>query len=626
MRRALPAAVLLACALIGPASAQQGSQEHAATEVARSGDAVLYVGDDADTSEHLCLRLSVAQGNSSSCGYGPEVPEQIATIELGRGAAGEGPGWVGGATHPSVARVEVEMTDGNRVATDTVTNDAYKGTRAGRIRFFLRDVPGVPDVVRGYAADGRLVGIGDASGHSGRTIRSDEVLSSPGLTVRVELQSVIEPSPLQLDRRSQHLCIRVTEDSGSSSTCAGRTDPSSPLMLESTEGCHPRRSVLHGLVAKEGASLSLLLGSGRRITLPVHQLPQGYDFPLAAVASPLPRGEAVRSVALLDASGNRIAAQKAGLAPGGLRCASGRHSGSVSLGYAPVDLGSPSQDGAHAAVEAGGHRLMVADRGDQLCNGFDELVLCELAPVLPPFGIALQQAGMVWAVLSRHVMAVDLVGTDGTTARHSTSEGPGYKGQYAGKVRFLLVSAPGRYKRVRLLDAEGRDLGGAGVLNVDPRPAQKMRQVVSGRGWAITAGVYARNFGATGELVSQSSCLGIRLRGKDVPAPWGDCRVLVSRFDPRIAGEVLCSPRTAILFGALPEGTRGVEFRTSSGRRITGRVGRLPRSLGGHRVWGAAVPRSARLVSVKFRGGKRAPFTMMPPSKQCGYYVYPQEL
>jgi hypothetical protein len=104
----------------------------------------------------------------------------------------------------------------------------------------------------------------------------------------------------------------------------------------------------------------------------------------------------------------------------------------------------------------------------------------------------------------------------------------------------------------------------------------------------------------------------VTLRGEE-----RECATGLANEDGAYAA-VGCTPRVAVLTGTLARGTRAVLAVLRGGRTLRARIMRLPKRLGGSRVWVLAPPRAARVKALRF-DHRRAPFPLLPAARQCGY-------
>jgi hypothetical protein len=590
-----------------------------AAEVARIDGARLEARDDRASA--FCLDLRTGDGGYGTCGRAPWRPRRsmlVAQVSADRLFAA-------GAVPASVTRAEAELADGRRIAFDTVEGRGYRGRHAGRLRFFLAELPladpgdeetGGLRAVRFTASDGALVGAVSADRRGAPIGRERVVLREGGrrrsITVSLAVLRRLAPTPLALDRFEDQQCLIARTragvgERGSSTLCRG-PGPERPALLVIPEaGCGRARTVLHGFVGDAVTAVRLKLGSGRvrEVRVRTSRGPQGVQH--RYVATVVPRGEAVRSVSAVgDDAGYEL-----GEPPGGLPCVSrgGAFAISYLTGLQFSGTPRPPSPDDHLVAEAGGHRLLVRDaEAERLCAGVDRLAAdgsdCALPAVNAEDGFGMVASGMISAVLPSEVARVRLPG--GRVVE--TVEG-GYRGRYAGHVRFLLVEAPAeRAEQLVMLDSAGAVIGRLPLFPpaaLDEKPAAGPVRLAEGRGWRLTAARYG--FG---------SCVELAVSGRGP-----ECGTLAAGDDDGAFAVVGCRPRVAVLTGVLSRRTRWVRAVLRGGRTLRARVVRIPRRFGGGRAWVLALPRGARVKALSF-DGRRATFPILPARDQCGYRVY----
>ena len=255
---------------------------------------------------------------------------------------------------------------------------------------------------------GRGARVGRAGG--GRRGRSS--------TATAEELRVLAPTPLALDRFEEHVCIplrsRAGSGGGGSSRICHEPGSSRPeLFVLPQSGCGGVRTVIAGFVGDAVPAVRLLLGSGRVREVRARTLRDHQGVEHRYVATAVPRGEAVRSVAAVGAE----AEYELGEPPSGLPCV--EQSSAVAFAYA-FELGAdgpprPPAGDEQVAAEAGGHRLLVRDgEADRLCAGVDGLRAdgsdCTL-PAINAENASLQApGGVLGAVLPAEVARVRLPG------------------------------------------------------------------------------------------------------------------------------------------------------------------------------------------------------------------------
>ena len=604
--------VLALLVLAAPASA---------AEVARIDGAHLDARDDRGSG--LCMELRTGDGfsggGSSTCGRAPVRAHRSTLIA-----------WVAddklltaGAVPASVTRAEAELVDGRRVAFDTVAGPGYRGRYAGKLRFFLAELPladpsddetGGLLVVRFYGADGTLQGAGAGDRLGAPIGRRKVVLRERGgrrsITVRAGVVRRHAPTPTALDRFEDMSCLfvssRESRSQSSGSSMCREPGPNRPaLQVFPDPGCGPVRTVLSGFVGDAVSAVRLRLGSGRVRDVPVRTLRGAQGEPQRYVAAAVPRGEAIRSISAVGAEEG----YELGEPPGGLPCVPQGGAFAVSY-YSNLFDGTPRPPGPdeQVAAEAGGHRLLVRDaEAERLCAGVDRLQAdgsdCALPAVNGENAFGMASAGMISAVLPAEVARVRLPG-----GREVETVAGGYSGRYAGHVRFLLAEGKvGITDRVVLLDAAGGVIGRLPVFDPDAdseEPVAGPVRLAAGRGWRLEAARYA-----------YGSCVSLRLKGDH-----GSCLFDVPEADGALAA-VGCSPRIAVIAGVLERGSPAVRAVLRGGRTVRARTVRVPRRFGGGRAWVLTIPRGARVEALRF-DARRFTFPLLPAADQCGYRVY----
>jgi len=523
-----------------------------------------------------------------------------------------------GAVPAAIASGEAELADGRRVRFETVPGPGYRGRHSGRLRFFLASMPltdpsddeaGGLVAVRFFDAGGSLQAVA-AGDRSGTPLGPRERLlreRRPGasITVSAEVRRRLASTPLQLDRFESLTCLLVRSRagwSGGSATQCREPGPRRPLLEVSVEpGCRPLRSVLYGFVGDAVSALRLRLGSGRVAVVRTRTLRGAEGSEHRYVAARLPRGEALRSVTAVGAP----ARMELGMKPGGLPCVQ-RDSGFLTTYGLDGSEGPARPDGPdhQVAAEAGGHRLLVRDaEADRLCSGLDRLLAdgsdCGLPPLTAEEAFAFGEAGVVSAVLPAEVASVRLAG-----GREVPTVEGGYGGRYAGALRLLMVQARAD-EPLKLLDASGRVMGTLPVLSDEPDPPRAATvRLAGGRGWRLSA---SRSGGFP--------CASLALRGEEAA-----CEAMLDTGDGAFAA-VGCTPRVAVLYGALAGGTRSVTATLRGGRTVRPRILRVPQRIGPGRAFVLALPRGAEVVALRF-GRRRVAFPLLPAARQCGYRVY----
>jgi len=470
---------------------------HAANErtpkpalVVREGAVTLKATDDDDGA--LCLELSSARGESTSCG---DDGDDDGLLAVG-GARTGGVRYAGVAAPASAARVELRRAGRLLTAGPTVGAGAYRGKSAGRVRFaLLRMPPGGPvDGLRVHALDatGALVSVFTGR-DSERVFARRRLLAGRSGRVRWALttsrSSELEPSVLDLAHETVSRCVDVrvqigpNDDNSRSCHSGGPQDSLEQAFAGSPETsaedrCKPDFRLLHGVVSPSVRRVTVVLGDGRRRAVRAVRTPDGERL---AYALPVAPGVAVRRVELQEAGG-RTRVLKLSAVPVRVACVQESLGSSIigpGLGIgllAPfADLPAVTPVGPVATL-AGPPPMRVADGpaetlcvtvGDQpftapgcaiVSPDLDELV-GSLDSYTKPRTFAL--------ALPARVATVRIAAPDAKVARDiPTVPGTGYSGRYAGHVRFAsaTVASERELARFELLDAAGN------VLHRDNEP------------------------------------------------------------------------------------------------------------------------------------------------------------
>jgi hypothetical protein len=501
---------------------------------------------------------------------------------------------------------------------------AYTGRFARVGRFFLAaaeasrvERPRQPWYLRLLAEDGTLLAVEDldsrhrvgrlvtlARGHLGRT----------RWRLTANAQRMLDPLPGDEERFKRTVCVtlRSSPFGGGQGSCF---DPVTDTGFDSpgySVDCRGLGTTVLVSVPAGVLSAVAVLGSGRRLRLPTHLLPRRFGGG-RWVAAVLGKRIAVRRLEFLDRRGRRLRSVHMRLPPAQLGCSA---SAGISLfGTIDPDRTDRVPGGAKPA-------LQVTDRGELLCVSLAgtpaSAVFCREPPVaayesriltLPVAG-ATFVAGVVPVDAARVELELD-------GARRQpvmTTLAGGYRGRWAGKVRFFTIRVPGHVAltATRLSDSRGRHIATIGgpdgaPFERPPRPLLRMRPGVQ-----LNAGIIARSTqGRRGLCVSLS---------RRVPSS-DHCQ---EAFLPRsLLVSAACRPRVLVVWGAVPVGIRALRLTTTRGTR-RGRLRRLPRGFGIKRKLvlltapANATPRELLLV---LRAGrvKRVRVHLSSARRQCGF-------
>ncbi len=610
-RFALTAACLLLFAAAAPARAAQ----KAGSVVAAAGGLQLRASSQ---DGQLCLEIAPAGAGTGADALGETCsdPPRSHFSPLQARPPGVG-GALALALPADVAAVSLETADQTR-AFPTVAAAGFGA------RFLLVPDAGKVRLERFYAADGTLLGAAtDEADDEGEPRGGHVVLHAPGATVRASRGTALEPDPVSLDRTVGKTCVTARVPHSASSFCQSDDDPRPALEVDAASACAPAHNVLFGLAAASIRRVEVQLGSGRRLRAATRALPAAFGG-ARAVAVRIPRGEAVRFVRGLGSGDRTVTRRVLRQAPGGLPCRNGGGSQSVAFFGRAFDDGGGTRPGPSAAVAAAdGHRLLVADAGEELCAGIDRIPrhTCGRPPVEPSLLPLSRRGAVVGGVLSVDVAAVDLDLDRGPTLHAPTTDGPAYTGRYAGKLRYLLAQVPAGRRVVRaiLRGAGGQRLGRTDV--VLPLHDRRVRRLGS-------TGLTVRHLQGGSEGHPLEAFCVLPSGAGLFSGSGGACS---TDSAPSALATVSCRPRRALIYGRLPRGVRGVALVLADGRELGARVIRLRASEGGVRAWTLVPPRGADVRAVRFLGRlprpdrfasrpkRLQPFRLPPAARQCGY-------
>ncbi len=633
MRRPLLAACVLLLAVAVPAPAQEGQE----TVVARSGTTEMTFHAARGTA---CVGLRTrGEGGTVECGEVPlgRLDAQLAT----RGT------FVAGAVPAGTASVEVEYADGGRVRANTTTGSAYRGRYAGKLVFFIVDAaaahPGPdeqPMLVRRFDAAGALIGAaGDGydAGHVGAPVT---LLRKGPTHVTAVATRGFAPSILQLDRVESRVCLAVEHGRGSGETACQITGPGPiALQLQPQPQCGRRGTIIHGFAGPDTSTVRLTLGSGRSIRVATTDI-SVLGTAARGVAVEVPPGEAVRHAQAFDRNGRRLGEQSIAAPPSARRCDTGITAGLFLFGAAyAFDQSRPAAppEGHQVAMQGAlGSRLVLRDEADDyLCLGVDTLaadrgdcIVPSPEPYFPDFDeAATPQRSAAAGIVPPGAAAVRVVFAGREPVTAAIGEGGEYGGRYRGHLRFFLAEVTGRHEveAVETVGANGELLTRLPGSRLDDPPVRTFARRRGVRIFGVRS-TFRVKFPGRRLETHRSSCFGFALPGE--PASHELCS-----FSPgglTMTGRVSCSPRTGAVMGAVTKRLRGVRLVLAGGGVIASQAVRVPRSLGGGRLWLARIPAGARVTRVRVLGRlPRAPrrrsfaYDVADPAHQCGYVLDP---
>jgi hypothetical protein len=574
-------AVFLSLACCAPANA--------ATTVATSGEYELRARQK---DGRLCIVLRRERRyQGEACGRIPRSPHRplrmFPDIGFNNYAA---------AVAPSVRVAETESGRGRRERHRTF---AARGFFA---RFVLIPAPPSAVFVRYYGPDGTLLGIdGGPAGYIDLDANRTPIFGEPGNDVIARTEALLSPTPDVADRLRTLACVEITNGSAGSGFCDDEVENGFTVLGE----CE--RSDLAGAIVTAGvAAVSLTLGSGAALTLPARELPAVFGG-RRVVAGPVPRGEAIRDAAALDAAGAVVGRTAVGTPPGGQPCA-GEDQG-LDGSIDPLVPSDPPP-GAVAVTSAGGEALLAADRGETLCVGLAALSArpCRPPPVDSDRPRLLRRGDTVAGVLSRDADRITLELDRGAAETVKTTEGAAYAGRWAGDVRFFATTV-----------GSNREVTGAVVRDADGTIIGISRRGVPRR--AVRRAVLAERGGRGVQLVRREGdqpCLtAFAAQAPPVPRFCTDLDPGVQIDGPYLpySGAVLvpCAPRRAVAYGRMPDRLPAPRVSMDGGRKIRSRVIRLR----GEDAWVAFLPEGT--VRGLRAGEHRVPLRLPPAGEQCGY-------
>jgi hypothetical protein len=602
MRRGLGAIVLL-LALPGAAAAQRENEKL----VAEGGGSRLLA--EYSRSGSLCMTIEYPNGVGGTCA------ERVTAREP---AVAPMDGVTAGAVAPEVERVEVEGPDGVRTAGQPVAHPAFPG-----VRFFLVAHAGRSAwLVRYFAADGALLAVqqeGDGPVVAGPVRLASGRTNGRRWSVVGRLERVLAPGPGAPERTEIIACVDYRKRHSGGTQCsageprlaepiAGQMFGTAPIFLGARS---PHRLVLAAVLGPAAARVDVHLGSGQVVRARVRELAAEGATGRFATYAARPE-DAVRRLVVRDAAGAEIDQQVVTLAPGALG-----HFGQAGLiSLRPPLPGTPEV--AAGPVQDGEGVLKVREVGARLCVEVERTYLpdapCGLVPRTAEesllVGGASEHHGVVGGVVPPEVATVELEemnrfpGNQDATVRVATQAPSPYAGAFAPHVRVFVGLLPlGGTVGVRLLDAQGRELGSNGVEAVHvvdardtPRRARTRLRLAGVRLKSHPDDddcVFLTDSGAG--LLHQTCAFGGR-----------------EEVDVHVA----CRPAASVV--VVPVGKRrGLVLRTARGRRVKPR--RLRLGATPHAVFVVRAPDTPRALT--WRGGRVTIGRMPPLRKQCGYEI-----
>jgi hypothetical protein len=628
----VPTLVLLALLCVA-ASALAQDDEHFTPLLGPDSEGVrLEVRAEPDL---VCIQLSDAGGpDSGRCSdftqpdlYGPFA------LDLERGDEGR-PTSLGGVVRANVTRVEYVTADGRTFAAGTVTAPQLGGRAGSELRFYLLTLPAGADAVtrRLLDASGGLISESDDVGGPG-TGRAPRPLRGPVRLARghgngvdwnvyATVRNVLEPVRGDVGRRRPRMCLATNRVPFGVGSCEG--SPERTFSLDYSSGCPGRRASLILGIAGPGVRVDLRMGDGRWRPARMLTAPAGYAPPgERAWVFAIPADSAVRAIRGRAADGRVVGTESLGLPPPRLSCDNGDLFGV----FSSDDESPPALTGPEATVTPpGGPPVRVADAEAQLCVALGPAPddrNCRLpSPNLADTVIAVSPDGRsIGGAVDPGVASVEARTIAGKHVRVPTDPGTGYRGRYAGLVRFFSVSGPDAIASFTLRDAAGRALIEQPVsfeLSRIGRPRVLFRGRAAGGRFDV---VQARfDFSDVNRPVG---CLAVVRRGKTLRDPFS-CLSLVERGKhlsvSLVNGEARCGLRGAFLVGGASRRAASVRGVLDDGSVVAGRLFRS--GLGRAFFLSPPAGRGLRRIEVLDKAGKRLQryAARVPPAReQCGY-------
>jgi hypothetical protein len=544
----------------------------------------------------VCLEI-VRHGESfsSSCGETPYFAADTEVIES------EGT-YVAGAAPPMVVRAQAVQADGT--ATDVPLQ-----TGPGGLRYFLWEYDPKP---HGYL---KFVRLFDAAGTELAAVSDGDIPSSPpvdfgrlgGLRVVAYEAHEFEPSPIDLERVRNFLCVGVRRARGSEDLVGGcllREAVSDDVLdVHAANGTCGHGDAVVAFADARVARVVMVLGSGRRMFARPRPIPLDPPEGRRAFVLIATRKQAVRRVEALGASGQRIAQEGVGLEPATGACSSGLLLLGASYDIKNVVTRSD-------APPPGGPSLAVrVDGGERLCVGVDEAPTpgyCMVPANFALFADAERDYGdgsrAFAGLVDAGVATVTVRLRDGGRVSAPTFPAPDSAGPYQAVARGYVIHVPGRAISILYSDVAGHLLW---AQNVDSGLGAVSPRVV------LRDGATRLAVGLLRSIPRYRQFCGELVTGRERISPAG-CRVI----DRRVSSvEVSCATRRIAIFGRVGRTPRAVEAIGSSGRHYAGAIDRRTRA------FLIVLPSNEGLRELHVVGprGYRAPEVLPSGAAQCGY-------
>jgi hypothetical protein len=555
-----------------------------------------------------------------------------------------------GVTGTDVAAVELRK-DGRTLTHVATQPSALPG--ASDLRFYVLETTTMPDEVAYLDAAGTVRRAADFIGVRGYSFSDRGSKQSASHTLahgkggwKLEAYTVspIVSTPLQPERRVTQACVRLTLPGGN-----GETDDTTScdqpglgatqlLPTSADDGCGSIGRFVGGLVRSRVAKVVLVLGSGKRVTMPLRAFPAALgDLGLRVGLVRIDAHEALRSMTAYDAAGHAIDRGLSAVAPGAPpKCSSRSGDDTDELSLSGSNEVIITRNGSRTArLGPGPHLLHVADDGAQICFAADHVPVlpadCEQPPVDPASTFLAAEptatGRLVLAIVPPEVATARVTLDDGSRRDLTATPIPGYAGQYATSLAAVFADVPGPHRVLsyKLLDARGRVLAvGLGPERPGLRNTRRIARVPG------VGALYYSDADAAAKLASPlvqvGDCLSIGRPPTDSSA-FG--RACVTHSVSVVTLTASCATRRIVVSAGLAHRSDRVSIRLASGREVALHTYVLPGRKGAGQsdaqaigVLGAHdVPRA---LIRRGRSPQRLALHLPAAAAQCGYSDFEQ--
>lgn len=605
-RAALTAAVLLLATATAPAQAQaQAPPADAAVVAGPTASGLRLVAWDRGA--QLCTAITGRDddGSGARC------------LRGGTGVLSTN-GVHGVVTPAGATAVELRFRRAS-VTVPTTAGEAYRGRFAGRVRFALgQHADETPWLLRYLDEAGRAIGADEGSApaplRGAPLVLASGRVGSRRYQLRAQARPVLAPLPGQRDRLADEVCLVITGAAGASesNSCLRRPLPPSVPLLPSIDLSCGRTTVLLQTSANV-ARAQALLGDGRRVTIPLRDLPARLGVAGRAGGLVIRGRVAIRRIVATNRAGGLVRVLRIASPPAS-PCSAGDSGGVLDAFFGLDDF--LRQTGAPTPV--------VADDGVDLCIALGDLDPgrhCAPPPVDPDDSlVATRRAGadvLLFGAVPAQVTTIDLPGG----RRVETAPGAaGYAGRYRDDVRFFTASLPAgaaaavAFGSIVLRDSSGFAIGEADAL----APWEYEADAVRLPGVKSRVSVAPMRIGRATALC---------LTGSDIPpflvGPSCAPILIGDGSEADVVAVVSCAPRRATLF---LRANRRARARLTDGRSVSSRVVTVPAGPErGTRLRVIDVPAGAGVRDV-ITASSRARLDLLPATRQCGYASGPSSV